>query len=44
MIIINEIISGDTVNENSSSLSITHVDDFGKHFPDADVSPPSRTS
>ena len=41
-------ISGDTikirVNENSSPLSITHVDDFGKHFPDVDLSPPSRTS
>ena len=40
--------SGDTikirVNENSSSLSITHVGDFGKHFPDVDLSPPSRTS
>ena len=32
------------VNENSSLLSITHVDDFGKHFPDVDLSPPSRTS
>ena len=33
-------ISGDTikirVNENSSPLSITHVDDFGKHFPGVD--------
>ena len=41
-------ISGDTikirVNENSLPLSITHVDDFGKHFPDVDLSPPSRTS
>ena len=41
-------ISGDTinirVNENSSPLSITHVDDFVKHFPDFDLSPPSRTS
>ena len=41
-------ISGDTIkiriNENSSPLSITHVDDFGKHFPDVDLSPPSRTS
>ena len=41
-------ISGDTikirVNENSSPLSITHVDDFGKHFPDVDLSPPSCTS
>ena len=41
-------ISGDTikirVNENSSPLSITHVDDFGKHFPDVDQSLPSSTS
>ena len=41
-------ISGDTikirVNENSSPLSIPRVDDFGKHFPDVDLSPPSRTS
>ena len=41
-------ISGDTikirVKENSSSLSITHVDDFSKHFPDVNLSPPSRTS
>ena len=41
-------ISGDTikfkVNKNSSPLSITHVDDFGKHFPDVDLSPPSRTN
>ena len=41
-------ISGDTIkiriNENSSPLSITHVDDFGKHFPDVDLSPPSHTS
>ena len=41
-------ISGDTikirVNENSSPLSKTHVDNFGKHFPDVDLSPPSRTS
>ena len=27
------------VSENSSPLSITHVDDFGKHFPDIDLSP-----
>ena len=41
-------ISGDTikirVNENNSPLSITHIDDFGKHLPDVDLSPPSRTS
>ena len=41
-------ILGDTikmrVNENSSLLSITHVDDLGKHFPDFDLSSPSRTN
>ena len=41
-------ISGDTikirVNENSLLLSIINVDDFGKHFPDVDLSPLSRTS
>ena len=41
-------ISGNTikirVNENSSPFSITHVNNFGKHFPDVDFSPPSRTS
>ena len=41
-------ISGDTikikVNENSSPLSVTHVDDFGKHFPDVDLLPPSLTN
>ena len=41
-------ISGGTiktrVNENSSPLSITHVYDFSKHFPDVDLSPPSRRS
>ena len=41
-------ISGDTikirVNENSSLLSITHVDNFGKHFPDVYLSAPSRKS
>ena len=41
-------ISGDTIkikaNENSSPLLIKHVDDFGKHFPDVDLSPPSRTN
>ena len=35
-------ISGDTVkikvSENSSPLSITHVDDFGKYFPDINLS------
>ena len=40
-------ISGDTikikVSENSSPLSITHVDDFGKYFPDIDLSPPERS-
>ena len=40
-------ISGDTikikVSENSSTLSITHVDDFGKYFPDIDLSPPERS-
>ena len=41
-------ISGNTIkiriNESSSPLSKTHVDNFGKHFPDVDLSPPSRTS
>ena len=32
------------VNEKSSLLSITHVDDFGRHFPDVDLSPSSPTS
>ena len=27
------------INEKSSSLSVTHGDDFGKHFPDVDLSP-----
>ena len=27
------------ISENSSPLSITQVDDFGKHFPDIDLSP-----
>ena len=40
-------ISGDAikikVNENSSPLSITHVDDFGKYFLDVDLSPPERS-
>ena len=40
-------LSGDTikirVSENSSPLSLTHVDDFGKYFPDVDLSPPERS-
>ena len=40
-------ISGDAikikVNENSSPLSITHVDDFGKYFPDVDLSSLERS-
>ena len=40
-------ISGDTINikvsENSLPLSITHVDDFGKYFPDIDLSPSERS-
>ena len=36
-------ISSDTIrikiNENGSPLSATHVDHFGKHFPDIDLSP-----
>ena len=39
-------ISGDIikikVNENSSPLLITHVDDFSKHFFYVDISPPLR--
>ena len=39
-------ISGDTiktkVSENSLPLSITYVDDFGKYFPDINLSPPER--
>ena len=31
------------VNENSSPLSITHVDDFGIYFPDVDLSPLERS-
>ena len=27
------------ISENSSPLSITHVDDFGKYFPDIELSP-----
>ena len=40
-------ISGDTikirVSENSSLLSLTHVHDFGKYFPDIDLSPTERS-
>ena len=40
-------ISGDTmkisVSENSSPLSLTHVDDFGKYSRDVDLSPPERS-
>ena len=40
-------ISGDKikikVSENSLPLSISHVDDFGKYFPDIDLSPPERS-
>ena len=40
-------ISGDTikikVSENSSLLSITHVNDFGKYFPDIDLLPSERS-
>ena len=40
-------ISGDTikirVSENSSPLSLTHVEDFGKYFPDVDLSQPERS-
>ena len=32
-----------TVSKNSLPLSITHVDDFGKYFPDIDLSPPERS-
>ena len=32
------------VNGNSSPLSITHVDNFSKHFPDVDLPPPSGSS
>ena len=38
-------ISSDTikirVNENSSPLSLTHVEDFKKYFPDVDLSTPA---
>ena len=40
-------ISGDTVkirvSKNSSPLSLTHVEDFGKYLPDVDLSPPERS-
>ena len=40
-------ISNDTIkiriNENSSPLSSTHVEDFGKYFPDVDLPPPERS-
>ena len=40
-------ISGDTIkvkdSEISLPLSITHVDAFGKYFPDIDLSPPERS-
>ena len=31
------------VSENSSQLSLTHVDDFGKYSRDVDLSPPERS-
>ena len=38
-------ILGDTikirVSENSPSLSLTHVGDFGKYFPKVDLPPPN---
>ena len=41
------VILGDTikinVTENNVPLSITHVYDFGKKFPDIDLSPPERS-
>ena len=44
--ILSFFISGDTikimVNENSSLLSLTHIEDFGKNFPDVDLSPPDH--
>ena len=40
-------ILGDTikisVSENGSPLSLTYVEDFGKYFPDVDLSPPERS-
>ena len=30
-------------SENSPQLSITHVDDFGKYFPEVDLSPPEHS-
>ena len=45
--IFNFYISGEAinikVNENSSPLSIAHVDDFGKYFPGVNLSPPERS-
>ena len=32
------------VNENSSSLTITDLDDFKDHFPDIDITPPTEES
>ena len=29
------------INENSPPLSVTHTDDFGNYFQNADLSPPS---
>ena len=31
------------VTENNSLLFLTHVEDFGKYFPDIDLSPPKRS-
>ena len=31
------------VSENSLPLSISHIDDFGKYFPDLDLSPRERS-
>ena len=38
-------ISGDTIKikDISLPLSITHVGDFGKYFPDIDLWPPERS-
>ena len=40
-------MSGDTINirvgENSYLLSLTHVGDFRKYFPNFDLSPPERS-
>ena len=32
------------VTENSSPITITHLDDFKIHFPDIDLSPPTDAS